>query len=274
MKIDFKPFCSPFYFGEGTASIFYSSHITPLHCHDTLQLIFDIKDKFLFRTKNTDWKKYKSVIIQDNIIHQLNTNNSLQLILYLDKTTTIAKKIQQKYLKGPGFCDPGIELALLEEDLLYRNLLNPKTASLQILIALILNRVLDLCDEVFTDKRITKTLQLIKETNSAELSINYLADKVFISSSRLRMLSKKHTGFSLHKYIIRHKILSAITEIINGSTIRDAGFNAGFNDASHFNKMLSKLYGTTPSRFLKENKSFNLVKNENVLLALNTKIFC
>ena len=105
-------------------------------------------------------------------------------------------------------------------------------------------------------------MQLIKQTDSAELSINYLADKVFISPSRLRALFKKQAGFSLHKYIIRYKILSAINEIINGSTIQESVYRAGFNDNSHFNKMLLKMFDTKPSQFLRENKSFNIIKDE------------
>ena len=61
MKTDFSPFCSTLYFSKGTASVFYSADITPLHSHNTLQLVFDINGRFLFRTADTGWREYKSL---------------------------------------------------------------------------------------------------------------------------------------------------------------------------------------------------------------------
>ena len=41
--------------------------------------------------------------------------------------------------------------------------------------------------------------------------------------------------------------------MVNGRTIQDAVYCAGFNDNSHFNKMLKKIFNVKPSRFLKDN---------------------
>ncbi len=194
MKIDFKPFSSALYFWNGTATAFYSSHVTPLHYHNTLQLVFDLKGMFLFRTGDTPWLPYKSIIIKEKVVHQLNTNQSLQLIIYIDATTKLAEKIKSKYLAENDFCDPGIEFSPLEEVLFHQNLIKPKTGSLQLLIELVLNKITALTDAVSTDERISKVLDLIKQTAADQLSIDYLASKVFISPFRLRMLFKHPVG--------------------------------------------------------------------------------
>lgn len=257
MKAVIEPFCSKLYLQDGINSLFYSSHVTPMHKHNALQLVFDLKNEFLFRTDYTDWSKHKCLVIKEGINHQLSTNNSIQLILYLDEINPMAKHIKEKYLENNDFYAPDITLSLSEEILLQQKLLNPNTASFFAFIQSLLNKLINIKEEYFNDSRIATVLQLIRETPVADLSIEYLADKIYISSSRLRALFKKCTNFSLHQYIIRHKILSVITEIINGRTIQDAVYYAGFSDSSHFNKMLKKIFDVKPSQFLKENSNYS-----------------
>jgi AraC-like DNA-binding protein len=262
MKPAFNPFCTALYSSNETASIFYSSHITPLHYHNAVQLVVDLKNKFLFRIGGSEWKQYKSLVIKENVAHQLNTNDSLQLIIYIDAVSATAKKISDKYLKDRDVFDPEITFSPVEEILFHQNLVKPNKRSLQLLIELILNRLTDLTPEIAADERITKVLELIKRTDVADLSIQYLAAKVFISPSRLRMQFKQKVGISLHNCIIRYKLLSAITEIINGSSIKDASYKTGFNDSSHFNKLMLKTFGINPSSFLRENKNFSIIRED------------
>ena len=255
MKAAIEPFYSKLYLQDGINALFYSSHVTPMHKHNALQLVFDLKNEFLFRTEYTDWSKHKCLVIKEDINHQLCSNNSIQLILYLDGINPIAKHIKEKYLADNDFFAPDITLSLPEEILLQQKLLNPDTVSFFAFIQSLLYKLVHVTKEDFTDPRIATVLQLIKETPVADLSIEYLADKIFISPSRLRTLFKKCTKFPLHQYIIRHKILTVLTEIINGRIIQDVVYDAGFCDSSHFNKMLKKIFDAKPSQFLKENSN-------------------
>jgi len=259
MKTDFSPFCSTLYFSKGTASVFYSADITPLHSHNTLQLVFDINGGFLFRTADTGWREYKSLIIRENVTHQLNTNGSLQLIVYLAASGKLAEQISRQYLPEAAFCDPGVELSPFEEVLFQRNLVDPKPGSIDLLVELLLNKLTNVRDTGMTDERIASVLRQIKQTDCRLLSIGYLADKACISASRLRTLFKQQVGIPIHQYIIRQRIFSAITAIINGSTIQEAAFDTGFNDSSHFNKLMIKVCGINPSDFVRENQNgFNI----------------
>jgi AraC-like DNA-binding protein len=268
LKAAFSPFCTSLHVWQGTASVFFSSHITPLHSHNTLQLVFDIHHNFLFRTAETDWESFRTLVIKEKIVHQLNTNDSVQLIVYLDPSTILAKKIAEKYLIDKEFCDPNIEFSTLEEALFQQGLVNANPESIELLISLILNKLADLPDTFTADERISRTLQLIKQADCSLLSIEYLADKVFISPSRLRSQFKKQTGMSLHKYIIRQRLLTAITAIVNESTVQEAAFRAGFNDSSHFNKLMMKIFGINPSGFIRENQlGFSIKGDDSLVLA-------
>lgn len=276
MKPVFYPFCTPLNFWSGTASVFFSSHITPLHSHDALQLVIALNGAFLFRTVNTNWEEYQGIIIKENVVHQLNTHGSIQLIIYIDGSSQAAQQLKSSYLKDEDFQKVNIAISPLEEMLIHRNLIERGERSIKLLIELIFDRLNTASDCLLNNKRITRVLQLIKQTEPADLSIGLLASKVFISPSRLRMQFKQALGVSLHQYIIRHKILMAITGMVNGSSIQDAAYRSGFNDSSHLNKLIQKTFDINPSVFLKDNKSFSVVRHDNSFefkteLALNDK---
>jgi AraC-like DNA-binding protein len=262
MKITFDPFCTPLNFVGKTAAFFYSSHITPLHSHNTLQLIFDLKGTFIFRTEHTNWERYAGIIIKENIAHQLNTNQGLQFIIYIDSSSAAAQKLKDKYLNHKDFCDVSVTFSPLEEALIYKNLVKSEKKSIELLIQLIFSRMIDVS---FTEnsERITQVLRLIKQIPPADLSIHRLASGIFISESRLRMHFKQLMGVSLHQYIIKHKLLLAITSIINGASIQDAAYDSGFTDSSHLNKVMVKTFGINPSMFLRKSQTFFVIPDNN-----------
>lgn len=263
MKNLFEPFCTALNFSGETASFYYAAHVTPLHSHNTLQVILDLKGAFLFRTAHTNWGKHKAIIIKENVAHQLDTNKSLQLIIYIDPSSLVARKFKNDYLADGDFCDISIVFSPLEETLIHSNLVKPETRSIQLLIQLIFDRVNDVGARRLNHNRIGQVLQMIKDTPPDDLSINHLASKVFISPSRLRMQFKQQLGVSLHQHIIKQKILSAINLMVNGSSIQDAAYKSGFNDSSHFNKLMIKVFNINPSMFIKENQTFSIIKKNN-----------
>src|SRR5579872_1780783 len=100
MKHGKSPYTSTFYMWNGVAAFFYSSHLTSFHSHNTMQLVLDTQKDFRFKTKGNSWATTKSLIIKENVLHQLDTNGSVQLIIYLDAETRIAQSIKSKYLSA------------------------------------------------------------------------------------------------------------------------------------------------------------------------------
>jgi AraC-like DNA-binding protein len=271
MKADFKPFCSPLCFRNGTASIFFASNVTPLHTHNTLQFVFDLTGSFLFRTNKDGWREYRALIVKENIAHQLNTNGSLQLILYIDTGSDAAKTIKARYLIDTDCREPNIVFSPVEEVLFHENLIQSKK-SLRVLVDLILDKLTGKNDDGADGGRIGDVLTLIKNSEPGNLSIDYLANHACISPSRLRMQFKQETGVPLHHYLIRHKLLFAITAIINGSSIQDAAYGTGFNDTSHFHKLMLKTFGIGPSAFIKQHQTGFIVSGDGSMQLESTLV--
>ena len=239
-----------------------------------MQLVLDTHTDFRLKVKGEAWKTYKSLIIRENVIHQLDTKNSVQLIVYLDPATSIAEAIKSKYLGDNEVCPldlnifhfvnaNDVEQALLHSDpTLLEKLVNRILESLSLDIPV--RR---------TDKRVIAVEQIISTAHPEKLSIKMLAHKACLSESRLRALFSEVTGITLYRYILWNKIKFATNQIMAGFSVNDAAIDAGFTDSSHFHKMMVKMFGVSPSKFLKDNKEFSEVKCEESALHFETNVY-
>lgn len=220
-----------------------------------MQLVLDTQNNFRFRVENGQWNNYKSLIIRENVIHQLDTNNSVQLIIYLDAETRIARAIKSGLLFEKDIYAPDLNIFHIVNSMeLEQALVNPEPVMMENLIEKVLENLSRQTEIHSVDERILLIEQTISKMQPGDISTELVAKKVYLSESRLRSLFKKVTGISIYHYILCNKIRFATNQIMAGSSVDEAAFGAGFADSSHFHKMLVQLFGITPSDFLKNNK--------------------
>ena len=265
MKHSRSPYTSTFYTWEGASAVFYSSCLTPFHQHNALQLILDTQQSFRFRTRDRGWSTYRSLLVRENVVHQLDTNNSVQLMIYLQTETETAEALRSEYL-GNGdiyvpevnifhFADPGqLQRALLEAD----------AALVERLMHRILIYLTRKTGVRKQDERVLRVEQMISGMPPIELTMRSLAAEVCLSESRLRALFRNSTGIPLYRYILWNKIRFATNRIMAGDTVNDAAREAGFVDSSHFHKMMVQVFGMSPSKFLKQNLANDFIVCEKV----------
>ena len=239
-----------------------------------MQIIVDLQHGFKCRIGDEAWKDHKHLIIGENVIHQLDTNDSVQLLIYLDAETTAAKQIRSKYLDKLMAYEPEVNLfESIDPKLLQGAILKPDPD----LLLDVVNRILEmLCGEkekIKADERIIRTLKLIETEHPSNLSVAHLADLVCLSESRLRVLFKTETGMPVYQYIMWGRIRFAINRIMNGCAINEAALEAGFTDSSHFHKMLVKMFGLSPSQFIKSNQYFNIITCDSSPLNFETSVY-
>ena len=274
MKHGKRPYTSPFYLWNGSSAIFFSSCLTPFHSHNTIQLVLDTQTNFRFRVKNGSWETYKSLIIKENVIHQLDTNNSVQLIIYLAAESGIAQAIKSCGLLENDVYSPDLNIFhLVNSNELEQALVNPEPGKLKDLIDKILRSLSREIGMAASDKRIVCIEQAISTLHPGDISVRSLADAVYLSESRLRSLFKDVTGVPLHRYILWNKIRFATNQIMVGDSVNEAAMEAGFTDSSHFHKMMVKMFGESPSGFLKNNKPRHRVLCDKDPLHFKTRYY-
>ena len=207
------------------------------------------------------------------MIHQLDTNKSVQLIIYLDSESPVSKAIKSVFPLGNDIYEPDLNIYhIVNSDELEKALVHPEPTRMRNLV----NKVISgLCLKIgleSLDKRISMVKQLIPNLDPREISIKMLAEKAYLSESRLRSLFKKVTGTTIHHYILCNKIRFATNQIMAGNSVSDAAFEGGFTDSSHLHKMMVKIFGITPSDFLQNNKKKHYLICDSNRLQFKTKV--
>ena len=264
MKHSRSPYTSSFYTWEGVSAVFYSSCLTPFHRHGAMQLILDTQQSFRCRTRASGWKSYRTLLIRENVLHQLDTNNSVQLMIYLDAETEVADSLRSILGKEDMYAPEVNIFHFANPDQLQRALVQADGTQVERLMQRILTYLTRKAGGAKQDERVLGVEQMIAATPPTEITMRALAAEVCLSESRLRSLFRDTTGIPLYRYILLNKIRFATNRIMAGDSVNDAAMEAGFADSSHYHKMMVQVFGMSPSKFLKENLANDFVVCEKV----------
>lgn len=98
-----------------------------------------------------------------------------------------------------------------------------------------------------TDERIGRLLIFIENHLSEEISVEDLAEVVFMSRYHMMRLFKKETGNSVYEYLTERRLFFARELIRQGVPATESCFQAGFGSYSSFTRAYGKRFGTTPT---------------------------
>lgn len=112
--------------------------------------------------------------------------------------------------------------------------------------------VSSLADHAPMDHRILEACQILSTSLSAEISIEELAERVFLSPSRLAHLFREQVGVSIVRWredqrIIRAKLLLQTTPL----PVAVIGQQTGYDDQLYFSRVFKKRVGVSPSEYRK-----------------------
>lgn len=115
-----------------------------------------------------------------------------------------------------------------------------------------LNRISFTSENVsFHDERIKSILMYINENITSQLTLDSIADHMYINKFHLCHIFKEHTGYTLNKYITYKRILLVRELCESGMSLIEASSEAGFSNYSNFYKMYRKETGKSPKDDLK-----------------------
>lgn len=105
-----------------------------------------------------------------------------------------------------------------------------------------------------TEQKIYAIASYIHAHYAEPLSLEFLAQKFYISSCYLSHQFKAITGFTLTEYIQMTKVRNVQSLLINTRIpITDAALSCGFTSFSQFNRVFQKHIGMSPSQYRKQN---------------------
>lgn len=101
------------------------------------------------------------------------------------------------------------------------------------------------------DPKIRQTLSYINEHLESELSVDQLAEQVYLSRYHFMRLFKAETGSTVHAYVRQKRLLYAARLIREGTNANQAAEAAGFADYSAFHRAFRASFGISPGQLKK-----------------------
>ena len=101
------------------------------------------------------------------------------------------------------------------------------------------------------DPKIQQVLSYINENYRAELSVDALAEKVFLSKYHFMRLFKAQTGNTVYAYVRQKRLMHAARLIREGMPAQKAAVESGFGDYSSFHRAFKESFGTSPGSLKK-----------------------
>lgn len=101
---------------------------------------------------------------------------------------------------------------------------------------------------VAQDPKIRSTLSYIGENLNADLSVEALSERVYLSRYHFMRLFRAQTGTSVHAYVRQKRLLCAARLIREGVPAAKAASSCGFQDYSGFHRAFVGCFGCSPGK--------------------------
>lgn len=82
-----------------------------------------------------------------------------------------------------------------------------------------------------------------------DISVDQLSENFYLSKFHLSREFKKHTGTTIHRYIVQKKLIQAKELILQQISVIDVYKQCGFGDYSNFFRAFKNEYGVTPKQY-------------------------
>ncbi|MFD0670700.1 response regulator [Cohnella sp. GCM10027633] len=118
-------------------------------------------------------------------------------------------------------------------------------------------RILEMLSGIVDRERQHSHASIVKQVNeyvennlSDDVSIQTVAQKVFLHPSYLSRIYKSESGESYSDYVLRIRMEKAVVLLKNkGIKVYDISAGLGYNQTQHFIKMFKKFFGLTPQEY-------------------------
>ena len=93
-------------------------------------------------------------------------------------------------------------------------------------------------------------LSTINENLGTELTVDALAESVFMSRYHFMRFFKAQTGSTVHAYIRQKRLMNAARLIREGASAARAASDSGFGDYSAFHRAFKESFGVSPGKMM------------------------
>ena len=104
------------------------------------------------------------------------------------------------------------------------------------------------------DQTIQKAIAYINANLKNELKVETIAESLYMSKYHLMRKFKKDTGYTMHSYILKKRLIYSKELMRKGKSAYNASVEAGFGDYSTFVRSYKRLFNELPSKLKNKNR--------------------
>ena len=251
-----KPEKSWVYAWDGIVLYVTQEHLNKSHVHFPALLQIGLGAQFAVTLDHQPRSYHDIVCMAPNVSHSTDSENQPYLAVLIDPDHEFYGYVHAA-LQGKQMCSlPADCLQPLSSELIHLRLGALNIVQVKQLLLRILQLVSPQVTHLPWDVRILKACEYIKQQvpqntpTAADVSA-----QVGLSESRLMHLFSAQLGGSMRQYILWLKVRYAIQLWIEGYSLIDLAFEAGFSDQAHYTRTLRRMVDFAPS-ILKANTVF------------------
>ena len=106
-------------------------------------------------------------------------------------------------------------------------------------------------EDIKYNEKISNIIQYINQNIANDLSLDELSSRFYMSKYHLLREFKKSTGYTIHQYIQKKRLILARTLLKENLKSSEVMLKCGFGDYSNFIRSFKKEYGVSPKRYCK-----------------------
>ncbi len=110
----------------------------------------------------------------------------------------------------------------------------------------VFNDSLDYLHTEISNPKILEIIKYINENLTADLSIDHISEKLFMSKFHMMRTFKNETGYSIGNYIMQKRLILSRQLLLEGIPITQTCYQCGFKDYSNFSRQYKNFFGETP----------------------------
>ena len=219
-----------------------------------MQLVLAEKDSFLTKDENDKWVKKRGLLIAPNQLHECDAKNVQILSLDIDPESSLGEWIMENYLLEQKVMDvPSSTFPKLDFNEWSNKLKYEKWKEIRSMIEnIFIFQKTD--DPLIKDERVEKILKFISNNIETLIDTKTLMEIAHLSESRMLHLFNKEMGLPIRNYILWFRLKTVLAQILNGESLTEAAYSAGFSDQAHMTRTCVKMFGIPPSQIIKNSK--------------------
>ena len=240
--------------------------VVDIHYHNCIQIMMSLNSGFDCAISGQKYKSMKGYVVNKGVKHSCNAPETSIIVYLIENESKFGRELNDM-LANQDFID--IENLLTPkqlQEIYYRYELAASIIERQSVGSFILENILpdDIrLEQSLPDERIQTVLEFINRNIERQISLEEVAQLLYLSPERTRHIFAKQIGIPFSQYVLWKRIKYIIVDVVkNGMNLNEASMKYGFTDQAHFCKIFKRMFGAPAKPFLKKNEAVQFLVPE------------